>query len=120
MTATSHFLGKADTYLADNPKYDPYSRHRAKTIKDQSMSYLEMTDTVRKGLLESLSYDPEEKGADVGSKVSGVSNLMGDADTTGAFTINTDATANRAMHQRICQTAGRITRMTHTAGKQNH
>jgi len=38
-----------------------------------------MSDTIRKGLLKELGYNPEEKGADVGSKVSGASALTGDA-----------------------------------------
>jgi hypothetical protein len=56
-----------------------------------------MTDTVRKGLLDSLSYNPVDKGGDVGSKVTGVSNLTGDGDTIGASTVNTDATPHRLL-----------------------
>jgi hypothetical protein len=59
-----------------------------------------MTDTVRKGLLHGLGYDPEVKGGEVGSKVSGVSYLTGDAETTGASTVNSEATQNRILRTR--------------------
>jgi hypothetical protein len=94
LTATSLFAGKSDTYLLDNAKYDPYLR---KTGPSGGLNYVEMTDTVRKGLLDSLSYNPVDKGGDVGSKVTGVSNLTGDGDTIGASTVNTDATPHRLL-----------------------
>ena len=97
MTATSQFAGKVDTYLVDNAKYDPFLRQQDAQAGNQKLSYLDMTDTVRKGLLESLNYDPDEKGGDIGSKVTGVSNLMGDASTAGASTINSEATPNRVL-----------------------
>jgi hypothetical protein len=94
LTATSLFAGKSDSYLLDNAKYDPFLR---KHQPHGELNYVEMSDTVRKGLLESLAYNPEEKGGEVGSKVTGVSNLTGDGDTTGASTINTDATPYRLL-----------------------
>jgi hypothetical protein len=97
MTATSHFAVKTDTYLLDNAKYDPFLRKQANRTNNQKMNYVDMSDTVRKGLLDSLGYNPEEKGGDVGSKVTGVSNLTGDEDTMGASTVNSEATPNRVM-----------------------
>jgi hypothetical protein len=94
LTATSFFAGKADTYLQDNAKYDPFLR---KKHTHSELNYVEMTDQVRKGLLESLAYDPEEKGGDVGSKVTGVSNLTGDGEASGTSTVNTDATPHRLL-----------------------
>jgi hypothetical protein len=94
LTATSHFAGKVNSYLTDNAKYDPYFRNIS---EQKTLNLLEMTDTVRKGLLEGLGYDPNEKGGDIGSKVSGVSRLTGDGDTVGASTVNTDATPHRIL-----------------------
>ena len=94
MMATSHFAVKADTYLADNAKYDPFLRKQAAQEEHRNLNLVDMTDTVRKGLLDSLGYNPDEKGEEVGSKVTGVSNLKGDEDTMGASTVNTDATPN--------------------------
>jgi hypothetical protein len=96
MTATSHFAGKADTYLTDNARYDPFLRQQGVQESNRKMNYLDMTDTVRRGLLESLGYDPEERGGYVGSRGTGVSNLTGDA-TSGASTINSEATPNRVL-----------------------
>ena len=56
-----------------------------------------MSDTVRKGLLKDLGYKPDEKGADVGSRVSGASALTGDDETVGASTVNSEATQNRVL-----------------------
>jgi hypothetical protein len=56
-----------------------------------------MSDKVCKGLLKELGYNPEEKGVDVGSRVSGASALTGDAETVGASTVNSEATTNRVL-----------------------
>ena len=61
---------------------------------------IDMTDTVRNGLLHSLGYKAGEKACDVGSKISGVSHLTGDAATIGASTINSEATQNRVLRTR--------------------
>ena len=94
LKATSHFAGKQDTYLIDNARYDPYLRNEKTS---QTTKLLDMTDTVRKGLLLSLGYKSDEKGCDVGSRVSGVSNLTGDGETVGASTVNSEATQNRVL-----------------------
>jgi hypothetical protein len=78
---------KMDTYLADNARYDPYFRKRLGGATSEP-TLIDMTDTVRKGLLHSLGYEAGEKACDVGSKISDVSHLTGDAATTGSSTIN--------------------------------
>jgi hypothetical protein len=62
LTATSHFAMKSDTYLMDNARYDPYLR---KTLggTNPGTTLIDMTDTVRKGLLNSLGYKAGEKRA---------------------------------------------------------
>jgi hypothetical protein len=107
MTATPLFVGKTDTYLLKNSWYDPFLKkhmihkgmiHKGMIHKGrQKLSYVNMTDTVRKGLLESLSYDPEAKGGDIGSHVIEVSNLTGDEDTVTASTVNTNATPHHIL-----------------------
>jgi hypothetical protein len=62
MTATSHFAVKTDTYLQDNAKYDPFLRKQANGSASLALTYVNMTDTVHKGLLDSLGYNPDEKG----------------------------------------------------------
>jgi hypothetical protein len=96
LTAKSHFAMKSDTYLADNAKYDPYLRKKAQN-PGQGTALVDMSETVRNNLLNSLGYKSGEKAGDVGSKVSGVSHLTGDAATTGASTINSEATQNRVL-----------------------
>jgi len=96
LTATSHFTMKSDTYLADNARYDPYLRNALHKPNSQT-TLIDMADTVRKSLLDSLGYKAGEKACDVGSKVSGVSHLTGDAATTGASTINSENTQNRVL-----------------------
>ncbi len=59
MTATSHFVVKTDTYLQDNAKYDPFLSKQATSL---ALTYVNMTDMVHKGLLDSLGYNPDEKG----------------------------------------------------------
>jgi hypothetical protein len=96
LTATSHFQLKSATYLADNAKYDPYLRKTMGRATPRS-NLLEMSDTVRRSLLHSLGYKSGEKACDVGSKVSGVSRLTGDAATSGASTVNSENTQNRVL-----------------------
>lgn len=96
LTATSHFATKSDTYLVDNAKYDPYLRKQLNN-PGTGTTLVDMTDTVRKSLLKSLGYKPGEKACDVGSRVSGVSHLTGDAATTGASTVNSETTQNRVL-----------------------
>jgi hypothetical protein len=96
LTATSHFATKSDTYLQDNARYDPYMRKASGGPATQP-TLIDMTDTVRKSLLDSLGYKPGDKACDVGSKVSGVSHLTGDAATSGASTVNSEATQNRVL-----------------------
>ena len=98
LTATSHFTARSDTYLQDNAQYEPFLCKKQNGRDSQQRTFVDMLDTVQKGLLKDLGYNPEEKGADVGSKVSGVSNLTGDAGTTGASTVNSEATPNRVLH----------------------
>jgi hypothetical protein len=87
---------KSDTYLADNARYDPFLRKSlGKTPTKPTL--IDMTDTVRKGLLDSLGYKVGEKACDVGSRVSGVSHLTGDVATAGASTVNSEATQNRVL-----------------------
>ncbi|KAL3803357.1 hypothetical protein HJC23_009321 [Cyclotella cryptica] len=81
LEAKSHFAGRSDTYLTDNAKYDPYLRKQLISQTEMKQTFVDMSDTVRKGLLQSLGYDPKEKGGEVGSKISGVSNLTGDCET---------------------------------------
>jgi hypothetical protein len=76
ITATSHFTAQTDTYLVDNARYDPYLRQQMNTKSPQQRTFVKMFDTVWKGLLRDLGYDPNEKGGDVGSRVSGASNLL--------------------------------------------
>jgi hypothetical protein len=56
-----------------------------------------MSDTIRKGLLGSLAYNPDEKGQEVGSKISGVLHITGDGETVGASTVNSEAEKNRVL-----------------------
>jgi len=100
LTATSHFASRMDTYLQDNAKYDPYLRKQLNKKGSQQSTFVDMSDTVRKGLLKELGYDPEVKGADVGSRISGVFALTGDAEMTGASTVNSEATQNRVLKTR--------------------
>jgi hypothetical protein len=100
LTATSHFAARTDTYLLDNAKYDPYVRKQLNSQTQTRQTFVDMTDTVRKSLLDSLGYNPEEKGGEVGSKISGVSNLTGDGETVGASTVNSEATQNRVLRTR--------------------
>ena len=97
LTATSHFAGKADTYLQDNAHYDPYLRKQMLAGQEQTNTFVDMSDTVRKRLLKELGYDPELKAGDIGSRVSGASALTGDGDTTGASTVHSEATQNRVL-----------------------
>jgi hypothetical protein len=97
LTATSHFKAKADTYLQDNAMYDPYMRKQLNSQTKQQNTFVDMSDTVRKHLLKELAYNPNEKGADIGSRVSGASALTGDADTVGASTVNSEGTQNRVL-----------------------
>jgi hypothetical protein len=96
LTATSHFATKADTYLHDNAHYDPYMRSQMKKV-EANCTFVDMSDTVRKGLLKDLGYNPDITGADIGSRVSGASALTGDIDTVGASTVNSEATHNRVL-----------------------
>lgn len=59
-----------------------------------TQTLVDMSDMVQRGLLKGLGYNPEGKGNEVGSRVSGVSRLTGDAKTIGASTINSEATQN--------------------------
>ena len=61
---------------------------------------MDTSDAVRKGLLKELGYDPDAKGVDVRSKVSGALVLMGDGETTGASTVNSNTTHNRVLKPR--------------------
>ena len=97
LTATSHFAAKADTYLQDNARYDPFLRKQLLAIREQKNTFVDMSDTIRKSLLKELGYDPGVKAADIGSRVSGASALTGDADTVGASTVNSEATQNRVL-----------------------
>jgi hypothetical protein len=99
LTATSHFVMKMHTYLADNARYDPYLR-KTQGGATSHPTLIDMTDTVRKGLLHSLGYKAGKKACDVGSMISGVSHLTGDVATTGASTINSEATQNRVLRTR--------------------
>jgi hypothetical protein len=80
LTAKSHFAMKSDTYLADNARYDPYLRKTMGSSHSQP--------------------NAGERACDVGSRVSGVSHLTGDAATTGASTVNSEATQNRVLRTR--------------------
>jgi hypothetical protein len=97
LTATSHFAVKADTYLQDNARYDPYLRKKLLAGTVQKDTFVDMSDTVRKRLLKELGYDPDVKVSDIGSRVSGASALTGDGDTVGASTVNSEATQNRVL-----------------------
>jgi hypothetical protein len=97
LTATSHFAVKADTYLQDNARYDPYLRKQLLAGSAQKDTFVDMSDTVRKRLLKELGYDPGVKASDIGSRVSGASILTGDADTVGASMVNSEATQNRIL-----------------------
>ncbi len=67
MTATSYFVGKTVNYWANNAHYDRFLRKQLNQKSMPKMSYVDMTDTVRKWLLESLGYDPGERGGKIGS-----------------------------------------------------
>ncbi len=70
-------------------------------MQEQSISgtaFVDMSDTIQKGLLSGLGYNLDEKGNKVGSKVSDVSHLTGNADTLGSSTANSEATQNRVLH----------------------
>ena len=97
LTATSHFTARSDTYLQDNAHYDPFLHRQQNGKVSQERTFVNMSDTVQRSLLKELGYNPEEKGADVGSKVSGASALTGDAGTAGASTVNSEATQNRVL-----------------------
>jgi hypothetical protein len=97
LTATSHFAAKADTFLQDNARYDPYLRKQMLSGQEQVNTFVDMSDEVRKRLLKQLGYNPDIKGGDIGSRVSGASALTGDGETVGASTINSEATENRVL-----------------------
>ena len=97
LTATSHFTVRLDTCLRDNARYDPFLCKQLHKKGSQQCTFVDMSDQVRKGLLKELGYNPDEKGADVGSRVSGASALTGDANTVGASTVNSEATHNRIL-----------------------
>jgi hypothetical protein len=75
ITVMSHFVSQISTYIEDNARYDSYL-HKRLNHTPPHKQLLDMTDTICKGLLDSLGYTPDEKGYDVGSKISGVSNGM--------------------------------------------
>ena len=91
---------RTDTYLTDNARYDPYLQKQLNRSAAQQINFVDMSDTICKGLLNSLGYDPEKKGCDVGSRITGASNLTGDGDMSGALTMNLEATANRDLRTR--------------------
>jgi aerobic-type carbon monoxide dehydrogenase small subunit (CoxS/CutS family) len=97
LTATSHFKARTYTYLSDNARYDPFLRKQLNGQGTQAFTFVDMSDTVRKGLLRELGYKPDERGVDVGSWISGASALTGDGETVGASTVNSEATPNRIL-----------------------
>jgi hypothetical protein len=66
--------------------------------QNRQQTFVDMLDTIRKGLPGSLNYNPEEKGQEVSSKISEVLHLTSDADTLGMSTVNLEAMQNRMMH----------------------
>jgi hypothetical protein len=71
LTATSDFAPQTDKYLIDNGRYDPYLHRCMLNKQHKGNAVVDMTGTIRKGLLGSLQYNPEEKGQDIGSRITG-------------------------------------------------
>jgi hypothetical protein len=103
LTTTSHFAIKANTYLSDNANYDPYLWTCLGKHPSNMPDVIDMLDMIHRNPLHGLSYDSTIHGCEIGSKVSGVSKLMGDRESSCGSTINTDVTAHRML--RTCNFA---------------